>query len=1682
MDILGVRNPNMMAPQMMPELGINFTNNIDICKDHIMKILAEERDNLDPILVARLISIIILNHRHQTPGTRETLILNALFDSSSTSWNAKVFVTAVKQLAPTLNWVDVLANLDQPLFNVRNKHALQLLTQIFLEAFDSDYGRMHLISQNLYRIWNGNKAGQLSWIAQIVQNSDVFCFADLPHRPVNCSSLKVLPDDNNKDIGNWRCLELVEVLLRLSELSPLYNSACALLKPPGPISMCPDVLMLALVQVPPPITNLRMILIKQLLPIFIMGHANAVPVLNAAWNADASLKQIVKQLILQAFLDYYGNGDDQTRLTRVLEIAHELKPNGLTELFALNQFQFVIDLACLAARRDFLKLDKFLDDKINEYGDAFAQSISFYLKRKCPMGLKAPGALPERDAQTLLSALQLRATYSTVIANELNQLTSHFRTLQLKYEEAVMAQRMPIDASNQASYNPLLGSVPANSSFPNVRPQEASTQFLNRQSSFLNNPIKAPADPMKNNMFGGGLPGLSSPLGSFDALRASPQLQRNPQIGAYSGAMPFRGPSGGMSGWNSIPSTIPTNSVTPFGFKSQLPMNRDPFSTTPSLVASSQSRADVLSNLNPSRSDENSFAALQFSDDIQEAANRYFQQIYARCDSMTIQDFINKLKAFKSSPDQRDKDILTCIIKNLFDEYRFFHEYPGRELKTTAELYGGIIREGIVANIQFAIALRRVIESLQSEMGSTLWNFGVVALNACRACLFRYPKVCQMLKNVSSFERFPAPLKEYIVHGEQNQLPPSHIPEEETEKSVAAQSTTAASNFKVPNRGGTSILTTANVDILLNAIEREGTQLKDPPAEVVEKVAFLCNNLSQTNLAKKTEEMNMIIQENGEDFTRWLARYLVTKRVTLEQNFQPLYNNFLIALNDPVLDKCIKEETYRNIKVLLRSDKRHAASNFGDRQLLKNLGHWLGTITIARDRPIITNELDLKSLLLEAFYKGQQELLYVVPFVAKVLLSCTKSSVFAPKCSWIGGILNVLAEIHNEPDLKLNLKFEIEVLCKDLKADLQSLETRNILKDTERLLRVPQQLGDLALLKQPDSVPVRASPMLLQARLAGARTETPTTMGGQNLTVSHLATPVSDSEASISQATSETYAQPSMPPTTATLNYNDINVLSLDGLMQYLNIPNTLPLFLMHPALQHICKPAISQAVKELIGGITDRAINVAITVTEEICKKDFALDQEEQNMRRASQQMMRSMTAAMASITCREPLANTIHGYLKQFFYNQLPTSASNPNEMKLIEEAAIIITENNLEVAINFIVKTACEKATVELDKSFEKEYSERQACAKEGKPFPTNPSVLEIQEALPESIRIKVGPVSQEQMKIYDDYSSKICGFRPTRVEDMLVDFAKMRTDTGTTPMPFNDAEQFQNQLQLIVREVDTLLIHNQPASMSKAYVAISETRDVIHMLAKNHKDPFAMSNLISRLVDRFLFAYEVNPEAMRASNSAELNERLRELFLGIFRILLSQVEPNTLIRRVTRAVMDCSHEYRFNADAMDVIIKHQLINISLFDQHLKALMDNGSNFQATYFAQKVVKLYLLDQTRFVPVANVFPHTCDVLSKLQPMLASSQLATTSFTPNVELGGIGSSRPASTTIPQHGFGMEKPSFMGMETPMDRRLLGQDADMQQKVELILREWINICYTPITLRDPQQALAMILRM
>jgi CCR4-NOT transcription complex subunit 1 len=43
-------------------------------------------------------------------------------------------------------------------------------------------------------------------------------------------------------------------------------------------------------------------------------------------------------------------------------------PQALSMLLNATPFAFVIDLACLASRREYLKLDKWLSDKIREHG------------------------------------------------------------------------------------------------------------------------------------------------------------------------------------------------------------------------------------------------------------------------------------------------------------------------------------------------------------------------------------------------------------------------------------------------------------------------------------------------------------------------------------------------------------------------------------------------------------------------------------------------------------------------------------------------------------------------------------------------------------------------------------------------------------------------------------------------------------------------------------------------------------------------------------------------------------------------------------------------------------------------------------------------------------------------------------------------------------------------------------------------------------------------------------------------------------------------------------------------------------------------------------------------------------------------------------------------------------------
>lgn len=63
----------------------------------------------------------------------------------------------------------------------------------------------------------------------------------------------------------------------------------------------------------------------------------------------------------------------------------------------------------------------------------------------------------------------------------------------------------------------------------------------------------------------------------------------------------------------------------------------------------------------------------------------------------------------------------------------------------------------------------------------------------------------------------------------------------------------------------------------------------------------------------------------------------------------------------------------------------------------------------------------------------------VIPFVCKVLEQARHSSVFRPPNAWTMNVIKLLLELYLHADLKLNLKFEIEVMLNALKLNIEGM-------------------------------------------------------------------------------------------------------------------------------------------------------------------------------------------------------------------------------------------------------------------------------------------------------------------------------------------------------------------------------------------------------------------------------------------------------------------------------------------------------------------------------------------------------------------------------------------------------------------------------------------------------------------
>ncbi|KAK9455889.1 Not1-domain-containing protein, partial [Dipodascopsis uninucleata] len=661
-----------------------------------------------------------------------------------------------------------------------------------------------------------------------------------------------------------------------------------------------------------------------------------------------------------------------------------------------------------------------------------------------------------------------------------------------------------------------------------------------------------------------------------------------------------------------------------------------------------------------------------FSTEVEKQMKYYYQKMYEQ--EMTISDVIALLQKFRVSDDPTEQDVFACMVHSLFDEYRFFPDYPLSALATTAVLFGSIIQFHLVEDMALSIALRYVLEALKESPDTKMFKFGLQALMQFQSRLDTFPQYCLLLLQIPSLEavqpQLMTKLRTFTNRSDSSPVDDSSKRED--------------SNTSPPPPAFRSLH--------LDSVSPSEQPSEDPNEDIQDKVLFIVNNVAPSNIDQKALDLKELLEEK---YHQWFASYLVDTRAKQEPNYHSLYIQMLDVVNDNHLNRQVLHFTYARIISLLNSNETMQSST--ERGRLKNLGCWLGCLTIAKDKPIKHKNISFKDLLVEGFETNR--LIVVLPFTCKVLEQAVRSRIFKPPNPWLVGILMLMIELYQFADLKLNLKFEIEVLCKNLSVDITSLEPSTIIRDR------PSKNSMVAVTPDMNHDFDRLSSL---ASYSGARGD------GRG-------------------------------PRTA-----DAISITQSPVMNYPLVANNGS-WATNPAVKKIVQVAVDKAIRELITPVAERSDTIAQIATKELITKDFALEGDEEKMRRAAHNMIHYLASSLAMVTCREPLKLSMTSNIRS-----LLTSNGISESVFGGPEGINQIVLDNLDAACAVIEKAAVEKTIVEIDEVLSAQYMARRRHRElhPNQPF-FDSNVSRYAMSLPDPFRLKPGGLTRQQMMVYEDF---------------------------------------------------------------------------------------------------------------------------------------------------------------------------------------------------------------------------------------------------------------------------------------------------------------------------------------
>ncbi|CAN6622942.1 general negative regulator of transcription subunit 1 [Trichomonascus vanleenenianus] len=727
-----------------------------------------------------------------------------------------------------------------------------------------------------------------------------------------------------------------------------------------------------------------------------------------------------------------------------------------------------------------------------------------------------------------------------------------------------------------------------------------------------------------------------------------------------------------------------------------------------------------------------------FSEEVESEMKMYYQKMYAQ--QMEIRDIITMLQKLKQSDVPKDQDVFACMVHSLFDEYRFFPEYPLTALATTAVLFGSLVYFQLIDGIPLSIALRYILDSLKNPPDSNMFKFGLQALFEFRNRLNEFPKYCALLLEIpglQSHQQFYNQIKEVVAMNKEGGggggggIPPPQLslhhmpggPPPPVVPPTGAVPPGMQATATPPTRGtdqGDGYKSVSDFVLI------DDTPQEQPNESISDRVLFAVNNIAQNNVEEKTQELRGLLEPK---YYQWFASYIVGERSKLEPNYHRLYINMLTRLNSKMLENYCVKVTYSLIIKLLNNP--NTKDNAEPRKHLKHLGQWLGNLLLARDRPILHRNIFFKGLLYEGYQKG--ELAVIIPFVCRTLEWSKDSTVFWPPNPWTLGIIKVLVELYHTADLKLNHKFEIEVLLKNFDMTVDDVEMSTYIKDRERGGGdVGRQNEDLSLEMERLQLGGTAAVGVESLGLGG---EVPAATGGM-FTDAFYATAVGQ----------------------IAFNGNSI--------------------FTTHPAVRRMLQIAAERALREILQPVVERAVTIAVVTTKELVLKDFALEPNEQKMREAAQNVVRVLAGNLSAASSKEPLKESLANHLRT-----IVSSSGYADNAMLLEQIPLVIADN-VDALCSLVEKSAVDRALVEVEEVLSPSYriraNHRQSRSHQVFVDPQAPA-SRFPAQLPDPFRLHPGGLLPQQWSIYENFGNLQYHQEPKEGSSELV-AAEVQGDTG------------------------------------------------------------------------------------------------------------------------------------------------------------------------------------------------------------------------------------------------------------------------------------------------------------